>query len=357
MAASKSYQEAFHAPIHGSAFSTADPRSGRAVAEQQFCEVAMLSTLRQAAVRPLGARCFAAAKDIRHGSEARALMLEGCNRLADAVAVTMGPKGRNVVIEQSFGAPKVTKDGVTVAKSIDLKSAPMVNVGAQLVKTAGGQAGLSHPLIIGTMDIDGRAPKRSCTTGHHPEDTAPRWARMVNRLRVKHAWMLLQKVMTGLAFPMITAFLHALAAMMSMGADTEDLMEIQEHVGYMIAQNKKGSRRQRSPSPELIPFRKKESRSKRSSASSLGSFHLVESPPARSHRSSVKEEPTSSPTKTRRSRVKEEPVSSPSPRTTSPDASGKRSREHHPSQKGREPSGNQAAAHPVPRAATPLWVP
>jgi len=95
----------------------------------------MLSTLRQAAVRPLGARCFAAAKDIRHGSEARALMLEGCNRLADAVAVTMGPKGRNVVIEQSFGAPKVTKDGVTVAKSIDLKSVPMVNVGAQLVKT------------------------------------------------------------------------------------------------------------------------------------------------------------------------------------------------------------------------------
>jgi len=81
------------------------------------------------------ARSFAAAKDIRHGSEARALMLEGCNRLADAVAVTMGPKGRNVVIEQSFGAPKVTKDGVTVAKSIDLKSSPMINVGAQLVKT------------------------------------------------------------------------------------------------------------------------------------------------------------------------------------------------------------------------------
>lgn len=62
-------------------------------------------------------------------------MLEGCNRLADAVAVTMGPKGRNVVIEQSFGAPKVTKDGVTVAKAIDLKSTPMINVGAQLVKT------------------------------------------------------------------------------------------------------------------------------------------------------------------------------------------------------------------------------
>lgn len=62
------------------------------------------------------------------------MMLEGCNRLADAVAVTMGPKGRNVVIEQSFGPPKVTKDGVTVAKAIELKNVPMVNIGAQLVK-------------------------------------------------------------------------------------------------------------------------------------------------------------------------------------------------------------------------------
>merc|ERR1740138_923963 len=82
---------------------------------------------------PLGCRGFAA-KDIRHGAEARALMLQGCNQLADAVAVTMGPKGRNVVIEQSFGAPKVTKDGVTVAKAVELKNTPMVNVGVQLVK-------------------------------------------------------------------------------------------------------------------------------------------------------------------------------------------------------------------------------
>jgi len=83
----------------------------------------------------LAVRGFASAKEIRHGAEARAMMLEGCNRLADAVAVTMGPKGRNVVIEQSFGPPKVTKDGVTVAKAIELKNVPMVNVGAQLVKT------------------------------------------------------------------------------------------------------------------------------------------------------------------------------------------------------------------------------
>lgn len=74
-----------------------------------------------------------AAKDIRFGVEARSLMLKGVEELADAVKVTMGPKGRNVVIEQSFGAPKVTKDGVTVAKSIEFKDR-VKNIGASLVK-------------------------------------------------------------------------------------------------------------------------------------------------------------------------------------------------------------------------------
>ncbi|KAL1342239.1 hypothetical protein HN51_028813 [Arachis hypogaea] len=74
-----------------------------------------------------------AAKDIRFGVEARAVMLKGVEELADAVKVTMGPKGRNVVIEQSFGAPKVTKDGVTVAKSIEFKD-KVKNIGASLVK-------------------------------------------------------------------------------------------------------------------------------------------------------------------------------------------------------------------------------
>ncbi|KAE9612140.1 hypothetical protein Lal_00022215 [Lupinus albus] len=74
-----------------------------------------------------------AAKDIKFGVEARALMLNGVEELADAVKVTMGPKGRNVVIEQSFGAPKVTKDGVTVAKSIEFKN-KVKNIGASLVK-------------------------------------------------------------------------------------------------------------------------------------------------------------------------------------------------------------------------------
>ncbi|KAF3436031.1 hypothetical protein FNV43_RR23123 [Rhamnella rubrinervis] len=74
-----------------------------------------------------------AAKDIKFGVEARALMLRGVEELADAVKVTMGPKGRNVVLEQSFGAPKVTKDGVTVAKSVEFKDR-IKNVGASLVK-------------------------------------------------------------------------------------------------------------------------------------------------------------------------------------------------------------------------------
>ncbi|CAN8247764.1 unnamed protein product [Cochlearia groenlandica] len=74
-----------------------------------------------------------AAKDIKFGVEARALMLRGVEELADAVRVTMGPKGRNVIIEQSWGAPKVTKDGVTVAKSIEFQDR-VKNVGASLVK-------------------------------------------------------------------------------------------------------------------------------------------------------------------------------------------------------------------------------
>lgn len=72
-------------------------------------------------------------KDIRFGTEARAQMLEGCEQLADAVQVTLGPKGRNVVIDQAFGAPKITKDGVTVAKSIEFADR-YHNMGAQLVK-------------------------------------------------------------------------------------------------------------------------------------------------------------------------------------------------------------------------------
>jgi chaperonin GroEL len=73
------------------------------------------------------------AKQILHGEDSRQAILRGVNTLADAVKATLGPKGRNVVIEKKFGSPTITKDGVTVAKEIELKD-PTENVGAQLVK-------------------------------------------------------------------------------------------------------------------------------------------------------------------------------------------------------------------------------
>jgi len=73
------------------------------------------------------------AKQIVHGEESRQAILRGVNVLADAVKVTLGPKGRNVVIEKKFGSPTITKDGVTVAKEIELKD-PLENMGAQMVR-------------------------------------------------------------------------------------------------------------------------------------------------------------------------------------------------------------------------------
>jgi chaperonin GroEL len=73
------------------------------------------------------------AKQITYGDESRQSILRGVNRLADAVRVTLGPKGRNVVLDKKFGAPTITKDGVTVAKEIELKE-PLENMGAQMVK-------------------------------------------------------------------------------------------------------------------------------------------------------------------------------------------------------------------------------
>jgi chaperonin GroEL len=79
-----------------------------------------------------------AAKDVVFGDSARARMLRGVNVLADAVKVTLGPKGRNVVLEKSFGAPTITKDGVSVAKEIELKD-KYENMGAQMVKEVASQ--------------------------------------------------------------------------------------------------------------------------------------------------------------------------------------------------------------------------
>jgi chaperonin GroEL len=78
-------------------------------------------------------KLFAEGKDIIHGEECRKRMLKGVNILANAVQVTLGPKGRNVIIDQSFGDPKITKDGVTVAKNIEFNDRYM-NLGASLIK-------------------------------------------------------------------------------------------------------------------------------------------------------------------------------------------------------------------------------
>ena len=74
-----------------------------------------------------------AAKELQFNTDARAALKRGVDKLADAVKVTLGPKGRNVVIDKKFGAPTVTKDGVTVAKEIELAD-PLENMGAQMVK-------------------------------------------------------------------------------------------------------------------------------------------------------------------------------------------------------------------------------
>ena len=73
------------------------------------------------------------AKQIVHGEDSRQAILRGVNALANVVKITLGPKGRNVVLDKKFGSPLITKDGVTVAKEIELKDS-LENMGAQMVK-------------------------------------------------------------------------------------------------------------------------------------------------------------------------------------------------------------------------------
>lgn len=80
------------------------------------------------------------AKELKYDVEARELLKEGADMLANAVKVTLGPKGRNVVIDKKFGAPRITKDGVSVAKEIELDNA-FQNAGAQLVKSVASKTG------------------------------------------------------------------------------------------------------------------------------------------------------------------------------------------------------------------------
>src|SRR4026208_1758793 len=118
------------------------------------------------------------AKQIVYGEQSRQAILRGVNQLADAVKVTLGPKGRNVVLDKKFGSPTITKDGVTVAKEIDLKD-PLENMGAQMVRevasktsdTAGdGTTTATAPAKA--VDREGGAARRARTGASKTADAA-----------------------------------------------------------------------------------------------------------------------------------------------------------------------------------------
>ena len=113
------------------------------------------------------------AKDIRFDSDVRTRMKQGVDILADAVKVTLGPKGRNVVIDKKFGAPQVTKDGVTVAKEVELKDR-FANMGAQMVKEVASKTneqagdGTTTATVLAQAIIN--AGFKSVTSGASPLD-------------------------------------------------------------------------------------------------------------------------------------------------------------------------------------------
>ena len=113
------------------------------------------------------------AKNVLFSTDARTKMLNGVNRLADAVKVTLGPKGRNVVIDKSFGAPRITKDGVTVAKEIEFKD-KFENMGAQMVRDVAnktndlaGDGTTTATLLTQAIAIEGM---KSVAAGMNPMD-------------------------------------------------------------------------------------------------------------------------------------------------------------------------------------------
>ena len=113
------------------------------------------------------------AKDVKFSDSARQLMLDGVNVLADAVKVTLGPKGRNVVLDKSFGAPTVTKDGVSVAKEVELQD-KFENMGAQMVKEVASQTsdaagdGTTTATVLAQAIVNGGL--KSVAAGFNPMD-------------------------------------------------------------------------------------------------------------------------------------------------------------------------------------------
>src|SRR3990167_8065404 len=114
-----------------------------------------------------------AAKELRFSEEARQQMLAGVKALADAVQITMGPRGRNVVIDKAYGAPLVTKDGVTVAKEIEFKE-KFKNMGAQMVKEVAshtsdeaGDGTTTATVLARQILVEGL---KAVVAGHNPMD-------------------------------------------------------------------------------------------------------------------------------------------------------------------------------------------
>ena len=99
------------------------------------------------------------AKEIKFGADARTALESGVNQLANTVRVTLGPKGRNVVLDKSFGAPLITNDGVTIAKEIELEDA-FENMGAQLIREVASK----------TTDVAGEESKRLCSRSHQENE-------------------------------------------------------------------------------------------------------------------------------------------------------------------------------------------
>eukprot|EP01002_Notosolenus_urceolatus_P014029 NODE_513_length_2013_cov_241.541752_g408_i0.p1 GENE.NODE_513_length_2013_cov_241.541752_g408_i0~~NODE_513_length_2013_cov_241.541752_g408_i0.p1 ORF type:complete len:242 (-),score=81.51 NODE_513_length_2013_cov_241.541752_g408_i0:1203-1928(-) len=122
-------------------------------------------------VPPVPARFASKGKEIKFQDDARAGMLRGVNLLAKTVAVTLGPRGRNVVMDQAYGAPKITKDGVTVAKSIEFAD-KFENMGAQLVRQAAsttndvaGDGTTTATVLAQAIAVEGN---RAVSTGANP---------------------------------------------------------------------------------------------------------------------------------------------------------------------------------------------
>src|SRR6202163_664856 len=117
-----------------------------------------------------------AAKEVRLGADARARMIRGVDVLADAVRVTLGPKGRNVVLDKSYGAPRITKDGVTVAKEIEL-SDKFENMGAQMVREVANKTsdtagdGTTTATVLAQAIV--REGAKSVAAGMNPMDLKP----------------------------------------------------------------------------------------------------------------------------------------------------------------------------------------